>query len=161
MSVFKEVQKITQWWVWAILSAIAGIWGWGLIYQLVLGHHFGNKPLSNTGLLVSAIIPFGMIIFFCLLELKTEITPNGLDVTYFPLWHIHLKWEEIQRAEIINYAFVGYGIRFSTDYGTVYNAKGDIGLLLQKKDGKKILIGTQLPEQLASILTEVYPNSAP
>jgi hypothetical protein len=156
MTAFKEVQKITQWWVWAILIGVAGIWVWGIIYQIVLGHQFGNKPLSNNGLLISAIIPFGMIGFFYLLKLKTEITSDGIDVKYFPMWSTHIKWDEIQKAEIIKYGFVGYGIRFSDDYGTVYNAKGDIGLLLQKKDGKKVLIGTQIPEQLAIVLNTVY-----
>jgi len=156
MKAFKEVQKITQWWVWAILIGVAGIWVWGIIYQVVLGHHFGNKPLSNNGLLISAIIPFGMIGFFYLLKLKTEITSDGIDVKYFPMWSTHIKWDEIQNTEIIKYNFVGYGIRFSDDYGTVYNAKGDIGLLIQKKDGNKVLIGTQIPEQLATVLNVVY-----
>jgi hypothetical protein len=156
MTAFKEVQKITQWWIWAILIGVAGIWVWGIIYQIVLGHQFGNKPLSNNGLLISAIIPFGMIGFFYLLKLKTEITSDGIDVKYFPIWSTRIKWDEIQKAEIIKYGFVGYGIRFSDNYGTVYNAKGDIGLLLQKKDGRKVLIGTQIPEQLTIVLNTVY-----
>ncbi len=129
---------------------------WGIIYQIVLGHQFGNKPLSNNGLLISAIIPFGMIGLFYLLKLKTEITSDGIDIKYFPMWSTYIKWDEVQKAEIIKYSFVGYGIRFSDEYGTVYNAKGNIGLLLQKKDGKKVLIGTQTPEQLAIVLNTLY-----
>ncbi|MGB5272717.1 MAG: hypothetical protein WBN39_01570, partial [Flavobacteriaceae bacterium] len=58
------------------------------------------------------------------------------------------KWEDIDKAEIIKYRFVGFGIRLSFKYGTVYNIKGNLGMALHLKDGKKYLIGTQKPEEL-------------
>nr|WP_315263057.1 hypothetical protein [uncultured Flavobacterium sp.] len=43
----------------------------------------------------------------------------------------------------MNYKFLGFGVRLFTSYGTVYNTKGDTGLAIELKCGKKILIGTQ------------------
>ena len=63
-----------------------------------------------------------MIGFFYVLQLQTRITSTGIEVRYFPLWSTRLTWEDIQQAQIIEYAFVGYGIRFSKEYGTVYNS---------------------------------------
>ena len=146
---FKESQKMTQWWLWALLLGVLGIWVWGITYQVILGHTFGNHPMSNRGLIISSLIPLSVIALFYLVVLKTEVSLNGIYVNYFPLSSTQIQWSEIQRAEIIKYGFVGYGIRFSAEYGTVYNAKGDLGLLLHKKDGSTLLIGTQLPDQLA------------
>lgn len=158
MTEFKETQKITQWWVWALLFGIAGIWVWGFVYQVLLGHTFGNNPMSNTGLLVGAIFPFGLLIFFYALTLNTEVNAVGIRVKYFPLWSTDMRWEEIRKAEIIKYDFVGYGIRFSGKYGTVFNARGDKGLLLEKTSGEKILIGTQHPERLQTVVSDLVPN---
>jgi hypothetical protein len=149
---FKECQKMTQWWLWSLLLGVLGIWVWGIIYQVLLGHPFGNNPMSNKGLIISSLIPLSVIAFFYLLVLKTEVSPEGIYVSYFPLSSTRLPWDQIQKAEIIKYRFVGYGIRLFTSYGTVYNAKGDVGLLLHKKDGSKLLIGTQLSAQLASVI---------
>ena len=145
---------MTQWWIWVLLLGSAGIWVGGVIYQVGSGHPFGNKPLSNNLLLFSLLIPFGAIIFFHLLTLKTEVGPAGITIRYFPMWSTFVSWKDVQSSEIIKYNFVGYGIRFSNDYGTVYNAKGNRGLLLQKADGKKLLIGTQLPEQLGEAVAK-------
>ncbi len=140
---------MTQWWLWTLLLGVLGIWVWGIIYQVILGHTFGNNPMSNKGLMISSIIPLGIIAFFYSLTLTTEIGLNGIYVRYFPLSSTRIPWNEIQKAEIITYGFVGYGIRFFTRYGTVYNAKGNSGLLLHKKSGDKLLIGSQCPDQLA------------
>lgn len=160
MNNFKEIQKITQWWIWALLLGVAGIWVWGIVQQVIMGHTFGNNPMSNTGLLISSIIPFGLLVLFYILTLKTEVNSAGISVKYFPFVNTHVSWNQIRKAEIITYSFVGYGIRFSSNYGTIYNAKGNKGLLLEKTDGDKILIGTQQPEQLSDVVSQCLLDKA-
>ena len=49
----------------------------------------------------------------------------------------------------VHYGFVGgWGIRFFTAYGTVYNMRGTKGLAINLEKGKKFLIGTQKPDLL-------------
>jgi hypothetical protein len=45
----------------------------------------------------------------------------------------------------------GWGIRYSWN-GIAYNTKGNMGLQIVMNTGKRILIGTQKPEELAAYL---------
>ncbi|UOR03526.1 hypothetical protein MUN82_11265 [Hymenobacter aerilatus] len=145
---FKETQKMTQWWLWLLLAGVVGIWVWGITQQIILGHPFGNHPMSNTGLLVSAIFPLAIVAFFYSLTLTTTVNAQGIRLHYAPLTSTQLIWDDIREAEVVRYRFVGYGIRASPTYGMVYNAKGNTGLLIHKKNGEKFLLGTQQPERL-------------
>lgn len=156
---YKEEQKMTQWWIWLILLCVAAIWVWAIIQQILLGQLFGERPINNLGLILTSFIPFGLIILFYILSLKTLITPQGIHMRYYPLWSTHIPWTHIQSAEIIRYGFVGYGIRFSAQYGTVYNARGNVGLLIIKRSGEKLLIGTQQPDELLAAVNK-YLRSA-
>ena len=158
MKRFKETQRFDQWWVWTLLLGIAAIWVWGIIQQVLLGSPFGDKPMTDAGLIMSALIPLGIIVLFRIMTLRTEITSDGIRVKYFPLWSTQLNWNQIKQAKIIKYGFVGYGIRFSDQYGTVYNVKGSLGLLVEKVNGKKILIGTQKPDELQTVVNQYFQS---
>lgn len=74
-------------------------------------------------------------------------------MNFFPFANKVTPWAEIENAEVVNYGFVGgWGVRLGTRYGTVYNVKGNKGLAVQLKSGKKYLIGTQKPEELMTFL---------
>lgn len=64
-----------------------------------------------------------------------------------------VEWEDVKQAKVVDYGFVGgWGIRFGTEYGTVYNIKGKKGLAIELNNGKKFLIGTQKEEELNEVL---------
>ena len=48
---FKEEQKFTQWWLWVILIPIGILPIFGIYKQLILGEKFGDKPMSDLGLI--------------------------------------------------------------------------------------------------------------
>ena len=57
---------------------------------------------------------------------------------------------------MINYGFVGgWGIRLFTDYGTVYNTRGNKGLALKLQNGKRLVIGTQREDELKSVIQKL------
>tara|TARA_B110000261_G_scaffold42805_1_gene50276 strand:+ start:125 stop:619 length:495 start_codon:yes stop_codon:yes gene_type:complete len=153
---FKETQKFSQWWLWLILIAIGALPVSGLYKQLYLNEAFGDKPMSDLGLIIFAVFVFSLIAMFWFVRLKTEIDQNGISMHFFPLVKKRVNWKEIKNAEIVNYGFVGgWGIRLWTKYGTVYNMKGNKGLAIALTDGKKFLIGTQKPEELTTILEKI------
>ncbi len=154
MAEYHETQKLAHWWLWLILLGVASIWVYGIYQQLYLGEPFGNNPMTNTGLLISTVIPLGLIFLFTTLSLRTTVDARGIHIRYFPLWSTLIPWDQVGHAEIIEYGFVGYGIRFSPTYGTVYNAMGHTGLQIIKTSGRKILIGTQRPEELRAVLAQ-------
>jgi len=51
---FTECQKFTQWWLWLILLGINGMFLSGAYLQIIEGNQFGDKPMSNEGILVTA-----------------------------------------------------------------------------------------------------------
>lgn len=154
---FKEEQKFTQWWLWLILIAVTVIPVYGIYNQIILGQVFGNKPMPDAVLIVSAIIPFGILFLFWLFRLKTEINAKEIRISFFPLTTRTVEWKDVKSAQVLDYGFVGgWGIRLFTKYGTVYNIKGNKGLALELKNGKKCLVGTQKMEELSEVVAAVF-----
>lgn len=147
-TIFKEKQKFTQWWLWLFLIGLGIFQVYGLFSQLIKGVPFGNKPMSDIGLIFFTLIPFGLIVFFLYMKLETEIDKKEIRITFTPLAKKTFQWEDIKSAAVIKYKFVGYGVRLFTSYGTVYNTKGNTGLAIELKNGEKILIGTQKASEL-------------
>jgi hypothetical protein len=151
--VFKETQKFSQWWLWLILIGIGILPILGIYKQLIIGEKFGDKPMSDLGIIIFAVFVFSLIAMFWFVQLKTEIDQNEIRMHFFPLVKKRVNWKEIKTAEIVNYGFVGgWGIRLWTKYGTVYNIKGNIGLAIELQNGKKFLIGTQKETELNRIV---------
>ena len=146
---FEENQKFTQWWLWTILIGITLIPISGFYKQIILGEQFGDKPLSNFGLIIFLLLMIVFVAFFWKMELITNINNEGIKIKFFPFTNKEIKWEEIEQVKVINYGFVGgWGVRFGTKHGTIYNTSGRIGLALELKNGKKLCIGTQNEKEL-------------
>jgi hypothetical protein len=152
---FKEKQKFTQWWIWLILIGLSIIPIYGIYEQLIKGNPVGNKPVSDTGMIILSIFIFGFIYFNWYMTLVTEINDNGIKMRFVPFLKKNIKWNELKSMKIVNYGFVGYGIRLGSKYGTVYNINGNKGLAIELKNGKKFVIGTQNETELNSTLKKM------
>ncbi|WP_160127621.1 phosphoethanolamine transferase domain-containing protein [Kordia antarctica] len=153
---FKETQKFTQWWLWILLIGIGMLPTYGIYKQVFLNEHFGDKPMSTIGLIIFAVVVFGILLLFWLMKLNTEIDQHEIRMRFFPFAKKRVLWTEIKSAEVLNYGFVGgWGIRLWTTYGTVYNTKGNKGLAIELKNGEKFLIGTQKETELRQFLEKV------
>lgn len=146
---FKETQKFTQLWIWGILLAVAGI----MTYQFLWGKDQG-KFLMDEFILSIGIIML-VIVLFLVWRQHTTIDKNGIKIQVFPFFTKYYKWEDIEESQVVKYGFVGWGIRFAPAYGWVYNVKGNKGLRLVFKNGKKRLIGTQKPEELQAFIKQI------
>jgi len=157
---FEEQQKFTQWWLWVLLS----IPFWVFLYQII-ENAVEESVAANTDLSISLFARYDYwLILLCslfilvamfLVKMETVIDSKQISVRHLLFVHSTFKWEDIESAEIIKYGFVGYGIRISVNHGTVYNVKGNQGLFLKLKNGKKRLIGTQRPEELNKVIEKV------
>ena len=164
---FHEKQKFTQWWLWLILIASMFISIYFLVIKNTLyarmegqdietseafAQVLSEEYISSDVNIILLMVPFFLIFFlFMLLTLETKINEKVLHIRYFPFLKKKFDLKKIESAEIVSYGFVGYGIRISFKYGTVYNVKGNKGLAITLKSGKKYLIGTQKPEELAKV----------
>lgn len=152
---FLEVQRFSQWWLWLMLISIAAIPIWGACQQLIVGRPFGDKPMSDVGLIVLSAVVLFLPYFFWKIKLETTIDDAGIEMKFFPFANRKVTWGEVKSAEVLNYGFVGgWGLRFSSKYGTIYNVRGSKGLALTLQNGNKIVIGTQREKELRAAIQE-------
>ncbi|MDR0437786.1 MAG: DUF6141 family protein [Bacteroidales bacterium] len=156
---FTETQRFGQWWIWLILLGLNGLFIYGIIQQIILGHPFGDKPMNDTGLfLVFGVLLLITFLFVCV-RLQTYIDEDGVYVRFFPfrLTYKRYAWAEISKSYVKQYRpllkFGGWGLRYNFSFSEkAYSVSGRNGLQLELVSGKKVLIGTNKPEELTEIL---------
>ena len=152
LSKFQERQGFKQWWIWSVIILVTLIPVWGIYQQIVLGKPFGDNPMSDAGLVVFLLLMLLFVAFFRSINLETEIDEKGIKILFFPFVKKYIRWDEINSASIVQYNFVGYGIRLFSRFGTAYNIAGKSGLAIELKNGNKYLIGTQKEKELKEVL---------
>lgn len=162
---FREEQRFTQKWVWGLVvgSSLLGmsVFVWGLIQQLVLGEPWGDRPMSDAALIatsaVMAVFLAAMLWLVRSARLVTELRAEGLAARFHPF---HRKdrlfaLSDIASAESVTYRpirdYGGWGIRWGRA-GRAYNVRGDRGVQLVLRNGKRWLIGSQRADDLAAAL---------
>lgn len=145
---FQEKQGFTQWWLYLILCLPLSF----LIYE------FFAKTIQWPAVWIELIIIICIIGFVFSIQLKTVISENGICVKFFPFLFKErlIHWNEIKTCEVRQYhpirEYGGWGWRYSFKNGKAYNTKGNFGLQLVFDNDKKLLIGTQKPEELKQVL---------
>jgi hypothetical protein len=151
--IFKEEQRFTQWWLWVLVGGILLIPIYGIVQQIIFNEPFGDNPMSDLGLIITFIVNLIIFVFFWMLELQTTITKDGIAINFLPLAKKRILWSEVEQAQIVKYSpLIGYGLRIWTPHGTVYNVRGNRGLSLVLKNGKKYMIGTQRHREVEDII---------
>ncbi len=145
---FYEVQYFWQqplsWLVWIV--AIPAVW---LL--------FVEDAIHGLFAYVSIALMIGLIALVMFSKLITEVSASGVRFRMTPF---HSKprqygWDAVESCTVRRYSplkeFGGWGIRIGMN-GTAYNVKGNMGFQFQTHEGKRILIGTQRPEELTEVL---------
>ncbi|MBN1189513.1 MAG: hypothetical protein JXA46_07165 [Dehalococcoidales bacterium] len=160
-ALYRETQHFRQWWIWALVLFIAALSLYGAVQQIILGIPFGSNPAPDGWMIVIAIVfGIGLPIFMYVINLTTEVRSDGLYVRFFPLHLSFLKItpQEIKGFEACTYSplgdYGGWGIRFGRK-GKAYNISGNRGVQLELTNGKRLLIGSQRPEELVQTLTPI------
>ncbi len=156
-STFHEVQRLNQWWIWAVVGPITLLMWWGFIQQIFLGIPFGTNP-GPDWLIWLVWVAFGLILptalAFC--QMRTHVDENGLQITYIPFFQRTIPFGQISECEAVTYKpilhYGGWGIRWSPGKGSAYNVSGNQGVQLVLQDEKKLLIGSQKAEELAEAI---------
>ena len=146
-----------KWWPLLLPSALVPVaitlYHW---QQAPALHWFELLPLAGILLAVWGL--------FFALRLRTRITQEGIYVQFWPFhWKaLFFPWEKIEKAYVRSYSpmgeYGGWGLRYGFSKGKAYNVWGCKGLQLEFSDGKKLLIGTQRPEELENTLQEAGRN---
>lgn len=106
------------------------------------------------------LLPIAIAVLFLILKLETEVRSDGLYVRYYPI-HIHYRRftaEDLNQYQARQYKpireYGGWGIRYGKG-GKAYNVSGSKGVQLVLKNGKRLLIGSQRPNELVEAIGSV------
>ncbi|MCX6257078.1 MAG: hypothetical protein NTW49_04140 [Bacteroidia bacterium] len=162
-SYFYEEQQFRQKWLIILIAGLFLIFLYSIIQQVIIGIPFGNNPAPPLVLFLMGLIPLFMIFFiFFVLKLKTNITPEEIEIQFVPFQRNPKKynWQDIEEAYVREYKpileYGGWGLRtgfFSKSIA--YNVSGKTGLQLVLKNGRKVLIGTQKADELRYSLEKI------
>ena len=154
---FREMQKFR----WYIPASFACLMIFPVSF-LCLTSFVCSLSLIMLKILIGIIAIF--VFLFCVVRLETEVYQAGLCVRFFPA-HIRYKKiaaEDIAEHYVITYDSLGYGkiwpgaMRYSSyDKTWAYIIRGNKGVQLVLKNGKKLLIGSQKPEKLVNALDSI------
>jgi len=155
---FEETQRFNQIWLWILLIGISIFAIIQFTLYLINSSSEGPMPAhSIIMLLVTLAFAIGINVLFYFIKLKTKITSDEVSILFHPFINKPkiFTWAEIKEAYVRKYKpiweYGGWGIRYRWG-GRAYNTSGNMGLQLIMKSGKKILIGTQKPEELEAYL---------
>jgi len=151
--IFDEEQQFRQTWVWVLIASLMVIVWSSAIQQIIFNSPIGNKPVTDSVIIILWVI-FGVFfpIFFYKLKLTTEVRKKGIYIRFFPLQltYKRIAIENLKKYEIRTYnpilEYGGWGIRHGPK-GKAYNVSGNLGIQLEFKNGKHLLIGSQKPEE--------------
>jgi len=164
---FQESQRFNQWWIILIIMLpVIGIFLSICIFQISTGKPVGDKPMSDTMLIVTTIL---LILFtamltavFFYMRLDTVINEEGVYERMYPFQFKFgfTPWDNIMDAVVIKknliekYRYRGWGMRRRFREKS-YNTFGNYMLRLTLQNNKKICIGTQMPEELTKFLEKL------
>jgi hypothetical protein len=154
---YREVQRFRHWYFYVPITIVTVIVWYQFIQQIVLGHPLGEEPVPNwVAWALTIVFGLGFPAFALTVRLITEVWPGVMLVGLYPFRRAKVSLAGIRTAETRQYSplreFGGWGVRTSLKNGRAYNAYGDQGVQLIMNDGKRVLIGTQQPEQLLAAL---------
>lgn len=159
MRVFKESQKFTQWWIYAIIffsAAGASI----SIYK----ETDGLTEFSESGPILFGLFMIGIMFYLLSLKLKTKIDTTGLIAEFIPSPFFKRKftWNEISTCYVRKYSalsqYGGWGIRGMFP-AKAYTVRGSYGIQIVTKENVHFLIGTQEPEKAKAVIKRYMPSN--
>ena len=145
MTSFHEEQRFRQWWIWALLAVAA------LPVLVVVAVRGVVLSVLVAPLLLLAI---GVLLAFA--RLVVDVDRETITVAFHFLWpKRRIPISEVRRADAMTYrAFLdygGYGVRLGLR-GWAWAVSGNQGVLVETKNGSRLMIGSQRPKELEAAI---------
>jgi hypothetical protein len=161
--IYREEQRFGLWLRWLIYLSMG-------ISVVITAFAMYKIPATDgrqasweitLGWIVGIGVPIAITALFLLLKLETEVKPDGIYVRFFPF---HIRFKRFGPEDLSEYyarrykpirEYGGWGIRYSLKNGKAYNVSGNRGVQLVFKSGKKLLIGSQKPDELEAAIRSI------
>ena len=171
---FKEEQKFGSMPLYLGMGLIYAstiiIFVFAMYSQFVLNEPWGDKPISDKGLLLTFILVMAVLVASAYMlfgsKLVVQVTHQSIFIAFWPYFtkpKIYLG-KDIDRFEIRKYKpikeYGGWGVKQGKkSIGKAFNVSGNIGLQLYLKNGRKVLIGTQRGNAILRAMKKMMENS--
>jgi hypothetical protein len=152
---FDEHQEFRQWWL-VLLLAVVVVASWApLVAELIFGDDTLEDPLWVLVLVgvVGLVLP-GWVLW---VRLETTVDAEAVHIRYRGLFvRRRIVFSDIERFEAVTYRpiaeYGGWGIRRRGKGKMAYSTSGNQGVRLYLADGKEVLIGSQMAEELVAAM---------
>jgi hypothetical protein len=148
-AVYREEQYF-DWRVYALIAVVGLLTGVGLLRGRIWSSEVA------IGLVIG--VAFLLFVVLFILHMTTEVAPTGVCVWFgwAPNYPRTVPLHTIQSVEVVTFRPVTdygfWGVRRGRDGERAFIARGVRGVRLELIDGTRVLIGSQQPEALASVL---------
>ena len=157
---FEESQSLAPWVKWLMLC-LAGFET--VIVITVLRDGSRTEPMGMVVALGVVTLTLVLLLGIARLRMRTVVEGDVIRVRMFPLLNTQIRIADVAEAKARKYSpigeYGGWGIRRGWSSGWAYNMRGDEGVQLVLRDGKKILIGSQRAGELADCITRLMNGS--
>ena len=154
---FEESQRFSQQLFRIILFLVSALFVYAFIQQVVMGQPFGNKPMSNKGIIAAISFLSIFNLLFYSMQLVTTIDEDAISVRFYPFHFFpkRFEWSQLQDVIIREYKplkeYGGWGLRGVGNKKTMTVA-GNWLVEVVFVNGQSLLIGTKQPEEMKAAL---------
>jgi hypothetical protein len=163
---FQEKQKFGQAWIALMILPLAALLLFEIVRKFILNKPTEFSSLYDVLLVIVPMIIAGLLFLLLRIELYTKIDSSGIFYKFSP-FHKNYKvveWHNVKKAYVRKYKpireYGGWGARYGIN-GKAYNVAGKYGIQIVFNNGKKLLLGTQKPEELKELLKTYIHSDEP
>ena len=150
---FEESQRFSQKLFQIIVFFISCIFVYAFFQQVLFGNPFGNKPMSDKGIMAALIFLSIFNLLFYSMKLVTTIDKDSISVRFYPFHFFpkRFEWNQLQDVIVREYnplkEYGGWGLRGFGKKSTM-TATGNWLVEVVFVNGQSLLIGTKKPEEM-------------
>ena len=152
MTLFHEEQRFSS------------VWSWLLIVVLDVPFILILLLAREPALILGVIIVSTIALLFRIARLSVDVTPDEIVLAFHFMWPTRrVRIADVARAQATRYNalldYGGYGVRLGPQ-GWAFNAGGGEGVLVETKDGKRLMIGSRRANELQDAIAKAVRPSA-
>ena len=146
MNYFHEEQKPGQMWTVVAIAAVA------LVLVVVLPQA-AVLPIRVVLLLLITLV---VLVVLLAARLVVDVDREQITIRFRVIWPTRrIAIRDVRRAYVLKYRpiidYGGYGVRLGLK-GWAYNVSGNHGVLVETKNGSRLMIGSQRPNELEAAI---------
>lgn len=147
MSYFHEEQQFRQAWLWLLILVIDV----PILAVVLVGR-------SSSGALFALVVPVLVTALLLAAKLVVDVVSDEIRIAFHFLWPTRrIQVADVKSATATHYnallEYGGWGVRLGWS-GWAFNVDGDEGVLVETKDGKRVLIGSRRAKELEAAIAK-------